>query len=301
MLITIYFSGYVKLKFYERVVTMKNLKFKKIFSGLIAGVVAVSMCTISAFAVSHSLSTDDAAKFTENESLSQAASSIGLQVNDREISVSDTSKLADMGEKDQQAAMDNFITELANAGVSQEGTNEISAALSEGYDGVAGVKVDLLQITYIFGKTQGDLLGAMGIISPFLPLINLIIGVVAIVVAAILVLSTVIDLAFIGLPMVRESMMAGDGEKQGSGAKPKALTYACWATINDVEGALGGGGSMGGGSAGGKSYKNAYGLYFKRRLWDYILLGVCLSFLIFGGFGRLMGSLLKIGDQLVGG
>lgn len=276
---------------------MKCSKIAKIFSGFVAGIVAVTMCAVSAFAVTHSISTDDYNKFQENEELSAAAAAVGLSVNDRVVSVDDTSKLADLGEKDQQAAMDNFITELSNAGVSQEATNEISAALSEGYQGVAGVKVDILQITYIFGKTQGDLLGAMGIISPFLPLINLVIGVVAIVVAAILILSTVIDLAFIGLPMVRESMMAGDGDKGNTGTKPKALTYACWATINDVEGALGSGGQSG---TGGKTYKNAYGLYFKRRLWDYILLGICLSFLIFGGFGRFMSGLLNIGEQLTG-
>lgn len=278
---------------------MKCSKILKIFSGFLAGVVAVTMCAVSAFAVTHSISTDDYNKFEENEDLKAAANAIGLNISDRVVTVDDTTKLGDLGEKDQQVAMDNFITELNNAGVSQEATNEISAALTEGYQGVAGVKVDILQITYIFGKTQGDLLGAMGIISPFLPLINLVIGVVAIVVAAILVMSTVIDLAFIGLPMVRESMMAGDGEKTGNtGTKPKALTYACWATINDVEGALGSGGQ---GGTGGKTYKNAYGLYFKRRLWDYILLGICLSFLIFGGFGRFMSGLLNIGSQLTGG
>lgn len=270
------------------------MKLNRLLTGFLAGCVAVSMCAMSAFALSHSITPDDAKIFQNNENLSAAASELGLQINGTEVTVSDK-KLAELTGKEQQEKMDNFIAELTNANISQESTTQISEALTEGYENTANVNVDIMQVSYIFNRTKGDLLGAMGIISPFLPIINLIIGVVAIMVAAVLVLSTVIDLAFIGLPMVRESMMAGDDKQGSNDKKPKALTYACWATINDVEGALGGGGGAG---SGGKSYKNAYGLYFKRRAWDYILLGVCLSFLIFGGFGRLMNTLLGIGKQL---
>lgn len=276
---------------------MKHLSLgKRIIAILCTLIMCISCMGITAFAVDESLSKDDSKKFESIES----ASEIGLSVGDSgTLTVND--KLSDKTESEQKKAMQNFVADLNSAGISQEGKNAITNALKDGYKDVAGVEIDVLIITYLFDQTQGDLIGAMGVVSPFLPLINLVIGVVAIVVLAFLVLSSVIDLAFIGLPMVREAMMAGDGNGQGggSGSKPKALTYACWSTINEVEGALGGGGS--GGTSGGKSgYKNAYGLYFKKRMWDYVLLGVCLSFLIFGGFSRLISGLLGIGKQLVG-
>ena len=275
-------------------------KMSKLFAVIVTLIYCISMMGVTVSAATHAMGKDDAKLFTENDELVAAAGDVGIKVAENgEVTVED--KLSDKTEKEQRKVADNFIDELNDSGLSVNGTNALSSALKDGYDGVEGVKIDILIIQYLFTQTQGDLAGAMKIISPFLPIINIIIGVVAILVAAALVLSTVIDLAFIGLPMVREMLMAGgegSGGGAGSGSKPKALTYACWSTINDVESALGGGG---GGNGNGKSgYKNAYGVYFKRRVWDYVLLGVCLSFLIFGGFSRFISTLLGIGDQLVG-
>lgn len=279
------------------------MRFLKKFAAVIITMICcVTMIGVPIMAINYSVTKDDAKIFGDNSELQTAASGIGLSVADSGAITIDSSALADKSEKEQNKAMNEFVQQMTNAGISATGSNAISDALKDGYAEVDGVAIDILIIRYLFDKTQGDITGAMGIVSPFLPYINILIGVVAILIAAALVLSTVIDLAFIGLPAIREMMMSsGDtsNSNNSSGSKPKALTYACWATINDVEGSLGGGGSQSGTGGGGKGYKNAYGVYFKRRVWDYILLGVCLSFLIFGGFSRFITAILGIGKQLV--
>lgn len=266
------------------------MKMKKIIAMLLCAVISVSCLSVTVSAKNYAVTKDDAKIFEENDELSEAAAEVGLTVADNGAISINTDALTDLTESEQKQKMNNFVSALGESGVSSTGA--ISDAIDEGYSGL--IDTEILIIATMFDTMQGDLTGALGIIQPFIPLINIVIGVVALLVLALLVLSTVIDLAFIGLPMVREALMAGG---EGGDTKPKALTYACWATINEVEGSLGGSGGDSGGKGG---YKNAYGTYFKKRMWDYVLLGVCLSFLIFGGFSRFITALLGIGNDLVG-
>lgn len=275
------------------------MHIKKLVAGVLCAVMCCFIMGVTVSAATYSVSKDDAKIFSENTELQEAAKEVGISVGDNGKITVETSAMTDKTEKEQKKAMREFVDAVNDAGI--RSTGAISNAINDSYDGV--LSTEIMIIAGLFDSVQGDLTGAMGIIKPFLPIINIIIGVVALIVLAMLVLSTVIDLAFIGLPAVREMMMSGGDDKgsgSGTGTKPKALTYACWATINDVEGSLGSGGNGSSGSNSGSGYKNAYGTYFKRRVWDYVLLGVCLSFLIFGGFSRFITALLNIGSDLVG-
>lgn len=192
---------------------------------------------------------------------------------------------------EQKKAMAKYNEKVASAGLSSKATNQISDMLAETADG-ATVDMEMLLLVQVFDETKGDMVGGMAVIAPFLPYVNIVIGVIAILLVSLLVLSTLIDLACIGLPAVREAMLNKASDGSGDSAKkPKAVTYAAWATINDVEG---------NGSDNKGSGKNAYLTYFKKRLFDYIILGICLSFLVFGGFSGIMEAFLEIGKSFSG-
>ena len=199
--------------------------------------------------------------------------------------------LSALTQKEQKKQVKKFMDNLGKASLSSQATNGLTTLLGEKDDG-ATVEMSILLLPYIMDETKGDVLGGMQIVRGFLPYVNVLIGIVAILLMSLLVFSTVLDLAFIGLPQFREWILGG---KDGNGDKaPKGITYAARHAVEEVEG----GGGAGGGSGSGK---NIYLTYFKKRIFDYILLGVCLAFLVLGGFSRFFSALLEIGSGLTGG
>ena len=200
--------------------------------------------------------------------------------------------LSEKTSKDQNKQVKNFVSKVQSANFTTDATNGINDLVSQKSDS-ATVEMSILLTVYALDQTKGDLVGGMNIIESFLPYINVIIGLIAILLMSLLVLSTVIDLACIGIPTVRDMMFGAgkDGEGGGQGVKkPKVVTYSAWSTIQEVEG----------GESGKGSGKNAYFVYFKKRIFDYIILGVCVSFLVLGGFSSFVQAFLEIGSQLIG-
>lgn len=236
------------------------------------------------------LSVTDTAK--ADEAFKDGTGIDGLTYSGGTLSWDGGMALSDKTEGEQRKQVDTFFKRANNAGFSSEATNGITDLLSE-TDGAATVNMSILLVNHIFSETKGDVVGGMRILDGFLPYINTIIGIGAILLISLLVLSTVIDLACIGLPAVRDAIL-DSGNKDGgggSGKKPKAITYAAWATINEVEG--GDGGSSKG------SGKNAYLVYLKKRIFDYIILGITIAFLIIGGFSGVVEIFMEIGNGLI--
>lgn len=192
--------------------------------------------------------------------------------------------------KEQKKAIKKFMTKLDKSNVSAQATSDLSTLLGQTADD-ATVEMSVLLLPYIIGETKGDVLGGMNILSGFLPYINIVIGIGAILLVSLLVLSTVLDLAFIGLPQFREWMFDKADKGGNGGGKVKGITYAAKAAVEEVEG---------NGSNGGGSGKNIYLTYLKKRIFDYIILGVALAFLVIGGFENIFSAFLDIGVGLSG-
>lgn len=273
-----------------------KVNFKKILGTLAAGIIAVGMMGVTAFAADDDdftikLNVDDTSK--ADQVFEGDTGLPGLSYSGGTFSWDGGDSLSELSDKEQAKAVTKFNKNMENAGLSAKASNDLTAMLSRTSDN-STVDMQILMMIGVFDQTKGDLVGGSSIIAPFLPYINVGIGVVAILLVTLLVASTVIDLACIGLPALREWVITKnpDNANGGSGGtKPKAVTYAAWSTINEVEGS--GEGNKGSG-------KNAYFVYFKKRIFDYIILGVCLSVLIFGGFSSIMRAFLEIGKGFAG-
>jgi hypothetical protein len=146
--------------------------------------------------------------------------------------------------------------------------------------------VGALMLPMIMEGTKADLYKAYKVVEPFLDVLNIVLGVGCVILILLLFASTVMDLAYIGLPVWRESQAA----KGGSGKHPFGVSYEALTTVQEVEKGIGGGDG---------GYKNAYLLYFKRRALTYIILAICIMYLICGGISGIIAFVLSLTRGIV--
>ncbi len=148
--------------------------------------------------------------------------------------------------------------------------------------------VSTIMFPIIFQETRGDIYAAYKIAEPFLNILSVVLGVGAVLLILLLLFSTVMDMAYIGLPVWREAQANKEG---GSHKQPFGVSYEALLTVQEIEKGIGGGDG---------GYKNAYLLYFKRRALTYIILAICIMYLICGGLSGIIGFVLQLVSGITG-
>ena len=184
--------------------------------------------------------------------------------------------------KSQKATVGEFVKALQDSGVSSQSQQKVVSEM-----GAVNDDVNRLLVPLMLDSTQADIFTAMGIVNPIMPSVRVIIGIVALLVAIALVFFTAVDLFFIGLPIGR-SMIESTGENGNK--KPMLVSWDAVSVIRETESSLD--------SSGG--YKNAYGVYFKRRVVTYIILSFCLIVLVAGEMGQVIAWIMNLGSGLFG-
>lgn len=171
-------------------------------------------------------------------------------------------------------ALKYFSNALKDADVSTTCRQNIADCLQDGSSEVNNQLIGLAM-----DSTTADIFTALKWLSPILQFMRIIIGVGAIVIVILLIASTVMDCVYIGLPMWREQQ----ANKDGGNGKPFGVSMEALSTVKEVESNIEGG-----------KYKNAYLVYFRRRALTYIILAICILYLIAGELGGLIQGLLNM-------
>lgn len=181
----------------------------------------------------------------------------------------------------QKAVLESFTTQMKN-------TQTTSTAERAIYGGVqnASSKANKLMIPIIMSESGADMHGSEQIIRGGIPLIKVIFGLLAYVVIYGLILSTLLDFIYMGLPFARNFGTGGKGG-DGGGEKPSWITHDAYTSIKDSES--------------GESYSNPYFKYLLRRSWSYVLIAILISWLVVGELGTFIGLVMSIGDSFIGG
>lgn len=185
----------------------------------------------------------------------------------------------DATSQSQTAALTDFIKAMQQSSVSQQGQQDVINQM-EAQDN----SIQQMLIPIIMQGTSANLYTAMRVVAPFLPAVNLILGIGAFAIMLFLMLSTVVDLSFIGLPIFRESINRRSDDRNGGGTRIPFVSHDAVSVVNETE--------LDVGSAGG--YKNVYLLYFKRRVITYIILSICILYLVVGELGGVVAWLLHM-------
>lgn len=180
--------------------------------------------------------------------------------------------------------MKTFVKEIQNSTISDDRQQSIMNEIQETDGRVAAIMLPL-----IFEGTKGDLYTALKVLGPFLDILNLVLGVGAVLLIALVLFSTVMDMAYIGLPVWREANAGKEGNTGGKSKNPFGVTYEAISTVKEVEKNIVGG-----------DYKNAYLLYFKRRALSYIILAICIMYLIGGGISGIISFILNLASGVTG-
>lgn len=138
----------------------------------------------------------------------------------------------------------------------------------------------------IMARMTPDLWTAAKWLGPFLEIMKVVVGIAVILIIFFVIATTVIDLAYIGIPVFRETIISKSEGKEGDG--PKFITAEAKSTVMEVEKDLT------------KGYKNAYGMYFKRRAISYIVLAICLMYLVVGGLGGIVSWIMNLASGVTG-
>ena len=204
-----------------------------------------------------------------------------MEVEGTQLSINKT-QWSKANKKDVNKAMRAFIDHLDTQGFSDDAMQSFMSNVQSSDNSVSSVMLPL-----IFEKTQGDMYQAYKITSPFLDILSVVLGVGAVILILLLLFSTVMDLAYIGLPVWREAQASKDGGKKN----PFGVSYEAILTVEEVEKGIGGGDA---------GYKNAYLLYFKRRALTYIILAICIMYLICGGLSGIISFVLTLVSGITG-
>lgn len=127
----------------------------------------------------------------------------------------------------------------------------------------------------IYSEFKADMTTTYNITKPAFGIVNIVFGVGAIILIVILLTSTVLDLAYIGLPIWREFDIT-------NGGKPNVLiSYDAVFVVKEKEKYF-------------DNYTNVYLNYLLKRSWSYIVLAVCITYLIAGGFSDILSFILSL-------
>lgn len=139
---------------------------------------------------------------------------------------------------------------------------------------------------------------ASDILSPFMPYVNAVLGIVTTIVVTVMSLLTALDLCYIAIPALRNFMNSDPNQHKGGDVNNEKLRfisdeaqYAVKVTVGET------GGTGGQGGQGNGAFKSPWGVYFKTRIVSYIFLAVAITILLTGNITIITNLAIK----LVGG
>ena len=179
-------------------------------------------------------------------------------------------------QKEARKALFAFVNSLKESSISADTQQEIMNEIQESDSDVAAMMLPM-----VFDNTKADIFTAYKWLAPFMSVIRVFFGLGSVVIIIMVISSTIFDLAYIGLPVWRETQ----DEKSG-GKKPFGVSHEALSTVREVEKNL-------------EVYKNAYVMYLKRRATTYIVLSIALLWLIAGEMSGLIGWVLSLASGIV--
>jgi len=257
---------------------MKRL-LKKIMAFALAGVMAISVLGISAFAAEATSTAIVTLKSADDKEVAKTLArtdggklcSDGCFTIDTDGKIKCADKFNNLTAEEKSEHRQQALNKLGSAGFSSAGLKLIEA----GFKNKGATETELL--TSLFANTKADLFTAMKWFSPFQSTIGLILGIGVILIILLLIASTAFDLVYIGLPMARNAM---DGKaEQNNKPRPFGISTDAVRVVENEDNNKGSGGNM-------------YVAYFKKRVVTYIILAICILYLVSGQLSSVIGWIL---------
>lgn len=191
------------------------------------------------------------------------------------FSASDFTRLSDNA---RELIIANFKSALQKSAISAEGKQHIVSELRNNSVAYNEVDTDLIA-EQVIDEVKPDMFSAYSIFFPFQGVFGTFSGVVCIIVAMGLVISTLLDIIYISFPVIREQWDKG-GDKV---KRPIFISNEAFLTVLLIESESSG------------QYKNPLFIYFKRKTVTYLVFALCLTYLL---SGQIVSLVINFGNVI---
>ena len=141
-------------------------------------------------------------------------------------------------------------------------------------------------LTEILKNTKPDFVSANAIWKPFAGPLGVFLGILAVGTLSLLGINIMLDIIYITLPMARLFL---NNNKEDGKLLGKLVSHAALSAVKEVEE-----------GSDGKGKKQAIGIYFGSKVFELILLGIALLYLVSGNIWTLVGYILDLVSGFLG-
>lgn len=183
-------------------------------------------------------------------------------------------------QRSRQDALSVFIKALQESSLPTQTEQQILDQL-----GVLDPTIQTMMLPLIFDSTRANLNSAFRILRPAIAILGDIFGVLAVLIFAFMILTTIIDLLYLVLPYTEAT---AEADKGGGNQKPWFVSAEVYSALKESYTAIDSGG-----------YKAAILIYFRRRAVMYVIMGVAVTYLVLGQLGSLIGALMGLAEGII--
>lgn len=186
------------------------------------------------------------------------------------VFVFNTTEFETLTSSSQQKALQDYLTAMDSHEVSKQARRDIEKTIQQGSS-----EANRLMIPLTLNMAAADMSGGYSLISGAMPLVKVIFGVMVYILIIGLIISTLLDFAYMGLPLARN--IGGQG-----GDKPAWISTDAYVSVKEAEG--------------GEKASNVYLKYLIKRSWTYILFTLAVTWLALGNIGDFIAAIMTLGD-----
>lgn len=173
--------------------------------------------------------------------------------------VFDMSNYRHLEQQEKQKIMSIILNNIQDSRVSASNRTKLYNFISDSDTAVSSL------VRQLSNDVTADFATAYSYFKPFSGWLGTALGCFALAIFVLLALSIVVDIAYLTLPLVQWGL-----SRSTESSKPHLISQEAWSAVKEAE------------SKAGQMDRSPLGVYFKLKVKEYIVLGVCLLYLISG-------------------
>lgn len=200
----------------------------------------------------------------------EIATFISHEFNNKALTIKlDTTTYNNLSQKRKQELMEICLVGIQNSNISSTNRNKIYNFISDSDPTVSKL------VRQLSKDVTADFAEAYTVLRPFSSPLSTFLGVLSILIFVLLGLTIVVDIAFIVIPGFQWLLLRSTESK-----KPPFISVEAWDACKEAESTAGLGG------------RTPLQIYFKSKVKEYIVLAICLLYLVSGQIYTLVGIIV---------
>ena len=197
----------------------------------------------------------------------------GQMIENVEFNVSTYNRLEQL---EKQKTMEIILTGIDNSQLSQISKSKIYNFVSNSDKSTSNL------VRQLSSDVRADFASAYSSFRPFTGVLGWILGVFTMLIFIILGLTIVVDISYIVIPFVQNTL-----SNENATAKPRFISTEAWNAVRVAEQSIG------------SNYREPLGVYFKSKTKQFFAVGICLLYLVSGKIYDLIAMVIDMFQEFL--